>query len=97
MKKDIKNLKPVKGMGEDKPSSPLPPGTLYVVCKNRPLINLWQLNNRYSCDHYDISETNLKSDYAMTRSSFQKDDMVSALLSLEEEMLLYNDGLSDNY
>lgn len=97
MKNDLKNLKPIKGMGEDKPSKPLPPGTLYVVCMNRPLINLWKLNNRYTCDYYDTTETNLMSDYAVPRSSFQKDDRVSAMLSLEEEMLLYNDGLSDNY
>jgi hypothetical protein len=37
MKNKLKLLKSVKGTGKDQPSKALPPGTLYVVCKNKPL------------------------------------------------------------
>ena len=82
-------------MGEDIPSKPLPPGTLYVVCLNKPLIDLWKVNNRFTNDYYDASETCLSPDYATSKSSFVNDDRIPVMLSLEDEMLLYNDGLTE--
>ncbi len=97
MKNDIKNLKSIKGMGEDLPSKPLPPGTLYVICLNKPLIELWKVNNRFANGYYESSEAYMSPDYATQKSSFLKDDRIHGMLSLEDEMLLYNDGLSDYY
>lgn len=97
MKKDLEIFKSIKGMGEDLPSKPLPPGTLYVVCLNKPLIDLWKVNNRQTNGYYESSESNMSWDYASQKSSFPKDDRILGMLSPEEEMLLFNDGLSDNY
>ena len=97
MKNNLTLMKSIKGMGEDLPSKPLPPGTLYVVCLNKPLIDLWKVNNRFTNGYYDTSETCLSPAYATAKPSFQNDDRISVMLSLEDEMLLYNDGLSDYY
>lgn len=97
MKNDNKMLNSIKGMGEDLPSKPLPPGTLYVVCLNKPLIELWKVNNRFTNGYYESSESYMSPDHATQKSSFLNDDRIHGMLSLEDEMLLYNDGLSDYY
>lgn len=97
MENNFKLMKSVKGKGEDLPSKPLPPGTLYVVCLNIPLIDLWKINNRLTNGFYETSETYMSSDYATKKSNFLNDDRLADMLSLEDEMLLYNDGLLDFY
>lgn len=97
MKNNLTLMKSIKGKGEDITSKPLPPGTLYVVCLNKPLIDLWKVNNRFANDYYDASETYFSPDHATLKSSFVNDDRISVMLSLEDEMLLYNEGLTDYY
>lgn len=97
MKNDLKNLKPIKGRGEDLVSNPLPPGTMYVVCLNTPLINLWKLNNFYLNESYDSKDASFISGFSKNGSFIQNEDRVYDMLTLEEELLLYNDGLSDNH
>lgn len=96
MKNELTMLKSIKGTGKDLVSKPLPPGTLYVVCLNKPLIDLWAVNNRYAGDYNDTSVMPQKpSVYSTPESSLQGDDRIQGILSPEDEMLLYNDGLSD--
>jgi hypothetical protein len=96
MKNDIKNLKPIKGRGEDLVANPLPPGTMYVVCLNTPLINLWKLNNFYSNESYNSNDASFISGFSKQGSFILNEDRVYDMLTLEEELLLYNDGLSEN-
>ena len=96
MKNELTMLKSIKGTGKDLVSKPLPPGTLYVVCLNKPLIDLWSVNNRYAGDYYDTSVISPKpSVYSTPESSLQSDDGIPGILSPEDEMLLYNEGFSD--
>jgi len=94
MKNNSKDLQSIKGSGTDIPSKPLPPGTLYVVCLNKPLIDLWAMSDRYT---YDTSVTYRSSVHTSLNSHLQNDDKVPVMLSPEEEMLLYNEGLTDWY
>lgn len=95
MKKNLKLVKSSKENGKDVVSKPLPPGTLYVVCLNRPLIELWALNNQITNDYYDSPEPKQTSFYATSIS--RDNDNVPFMLSPEDELLLYNEGLSENY
>jgi hypothetical protein len=97
MKKNQKLLKSVKGKTMDQVSKPLPPGTLYVVCLNKPLIDLWAIKDRYSNDYFDNSVESRASIDTRSISPLYRDDRVPVMLTPEEEMLLYNEGLSDNY
>lgn len=94
MKNNSKNLQSIKGSGTDIPSKPLPPGTLYVVCLNKPLIDLWAMSDRNA---YDTSVTNRSMFHTSLNSHLQIDDKIPVILSSEEEMLLYNEGLTDWY
>ena len=96
MKNNKNSLKSLKGSGKDLASKPLPPGTLFVVCLNKPLIDLWSVNNRYAGDYYDTSVIPKKSSVFSAPEFFlQNDDRIQGILSPEDEMLLYNEGLSD--
>jgi hypothetical protein len=97
MKNKLKLLKSVKGTGKDQPSKALPPGTLYVVCKNKPLIALWALSDRSANDYYDSSVPNRRSGYSTTYSPWHGEDRMPVILSQDEEMMLFNEGLSENY
>jgi hypothetical protein len=97
MDKNAKLLTPIKGKNIDIVSKPLPPGTLYVLCLNKPLINLWAMNDSYSNDHYDTSSPYSSSIYKNSETASQSEDRIPVMLSPEEEMLLYNDGLTDLY
>jgi hypothetical protein len=96
-KDDLKLLKSKKGSGMDIPSTPLPPGTLYVVCLNKPLINLWAMHDRNSSDYSTTPLPNRSSVYQHSNNASNKDDRIPGILSPEDEMLLYNDGLTDYY
>ena len=97
MKNDLKLLKSIKGTAKDQPSKPVPPGTLYVVCLNKPLIELWALSDRYTNDYYDNTLRYKASIYTRSDSSLKSDDSIPVILSADDEMMLYNDELSEYY
>lgn len=95
MKNDKTILKSIKGTGKDLPAKPLLPGSLYVVFLNKPLIDLWAITDLYRNDYYDSTLPARTTAYLKSNSSFHNDDRVPVILSQEEEMLLYNEGLFD--
>jgi len=97
MKDGFKLLKSIKGTGKDQPSKAVPPGALYVVCLNKPLIELWALSDRYTNDYYDNTLRYRASVYTQSNSSLQSDDRIPVILSPDDEMMLYNDELSGYY
>jgi len=97
MKNDLTLLKSIKGTGKDQPSKTVSPGTLYVVCLNKPLIELWALSDRYSNDYYDNTLRYKASIYTRSSSSLKSDDRIPVILSPDDEMMLYNDELSEYY
>ena len=96
MKNDI-TLKSIKGTAKDQPSKPVPPGTLYVVCLNKPLIELWAISDRYNNDYYDNTLRYKASVYTRSGSSSKTDDRIPVILSADDEMMLFNDELSEFY
>ncbi len=97
MKNNLKLLKSLKETEKHQPSKALPPGTLYVVCLNKPLIELWALSDRYTNDYYDNTLRYKESVYTRSNSSLHSDDRIPGILSPDDEMLLFNDGLSEYY
>jgi hypothetical protein len=97
MKNDLKLLKSIKGTGKDQPSKSVSPGALYVICLNKPLIELWALSDRYTNDYYDNTLRYRASVYTQSNSSLQSDDRIPVILSPDDEMMLYNDELSGYY
>ena len=97
MKNDQTNLKSIKGTGTDHPAKPLPPGSLYVVFLNKPLIDLWAITDLNANDYCDTTLPARTSAYLRSNSAFRSDDRIPVILSEEEEMLLYNEGLFDYY
>ena len=97
MKKDQTILKSIKGTGTDLPAKPLLPGSLYVVFLNKPLIDLWAITDLNANDYYDSSLPARTSAYLISKSTLLSDDRIPVILSEEDEMLLYNEGLFDYY
>ena len=97
MKNDQTNLKSIKGTGKDLTAKPLPPGSLYVVFLNKPLIDLWAITDLYANDYYDSSLPARTSAYLKSSSSLHTDDRIPVILSQEDEMLLYNEGYFDKH
>jgi hypothetical protein len=97
MKNDLKLLKSIKGTGKDQPSKAVPPGTLYVICLNKPLIDLWAISDRYTNDYYDNTLRYRASVYTKSNTSLHSDDRIPVILSPDDEMMLYNDELSEYY
>jgi hypothetical protein len=97
MKKNQELLKSIKGKNTDTPSKPLPPGTLYVVCLNKPLIDLWATSDHNTNDYYDSSTPYSSSVYLNSDDALLRTDNIPVILSPEEEMLLYNEGLTEYY
>ena len=96
MKNDVA-LKSIKGTAKDQPSKTVPPGTLYVVCLNKPLIELWTISDRYTNDYYDNTLRYKASVYTRSGSSLKSDDRIPVILSPDDEMMLFNDELSEFY
>ncbi len=90
-------LKSIKGTAKDQPSKSVPPGTLYVVCLNKPLIELWAISDRYTNDYYDNTLRYKASVYTRSDSSLKSDDRIPVILSPDDEMMLFNDELSEFY
>jgi len=97
MKDNLKLIKSKKGSGKDTHSKALPPGTLFVVFRNKPLIDLWAISNLYPDDYYDKNVPAGSSVYTTSDSSLCGDDRIPVMLSPEDAMLLYNEGLSEYY
>lgn len=97
MKDDLKLLKPIKGTGEGQPSKAGQSGALYVIFLNKPLIELWALSDRYTNDYYDNTLRYKASVYTRSGSALKSDDRIPVILSPDDEMMLYNDELSEYY
>jgi hypothetical protein len=97
MKNDLKSLKSIKGTCKENSSKAAPPGTLYVVFLNKPLIDLWEISDRYTSDYYDNTLRYRASVYTKSNSSLHSDDRIPVILSPDEEMMLFNEGFSENY
>jgi hypothetical protein len=80
---------------KDFPAKPLPPGTLYVVFVNKPLIDLWAITDLHANDYCGSALPGRTTAYVKSNSALNSDDRVPVILSQEEEMLLYNEGLFD--
>lgn len=97
MKNNLKLLKSKKSAPEEKPLKQPPPGKLYAVCLNKPLIELWALTDRYNNDYYDTSVRYKASVYTKSNYPLLSDDRIPVILSPDDEMMLYNEGLSEYY
>jgi hypothetical protein len=95
MNDNKQNSKP--GVSKDKATKVTPPGQLYVIFLNKPLIELWSLAERYKDDYYDTTDRYRSSVYTKSISGLNEDDRIPVILTQEDEMLLYNDGLSEYY
>jgi len=94
MKNDVV-LKSIKGTAKEQPSKSVPP--LYVVCLNKPLIELWAISDRYTNDYCDNTMRYKASVYTRSGSSLKSDDRIPVILSADDEMMLFNDDLSEFY
>jgi hypothetical protein len=97
MKDYLKLLKSNNVAGKSWPSKELPPGTLYVACLNRPLIDLWAITDSYTNNNYDSSVPFTSSVYSASGSHSPYDDRIPNILSPYDVMMLYNDGLTEYY
>ena len=97
MKNDLKLLKSKKGTGNSETSKELPPCKLYAICLNKPLIDLWAMADLYTDDYYDTTVRYRASVYTKSKSSLKSDDCIPVLLSPDDEMMLYNEGLAEYY
>lgn len=97
MKNDLKLLKSIKGTAKDEPSKTVSQSALYVICLNKPLIDLWAMSDRYTNDYYDNTLRYKASIYTRSNSTSNNDDRIPVILSPDDEMMLYNDELSEYY
>jgi hypothetical protein len=97
MKKDLKLLKSKQAICTNEPSKKTPPSKLYAICLNRPLIDLWAMTDRYTNDYYDTTVRYRASVYTKSKSSLKSDECISVILSPDDEMMLYNEGLAEYY
>ena len=86
-----------KAAGKSKPSTEMPPCKLYAICLNKPLIDLWVLTDRYNNDYYDTTLRYKGSVYSRAIPAIPGDDRIPVILSPDDEMMLYNDGLCEYY
>jgi hypothetical protein len=83
--------------GKNKSSANMLPNKLYAVCLNKPLIELWVLTDRYNNDYYDTTLRYKGSVYSRLSPAIPGDDRIPVILSPDDEMMLYNDGLCEYY
>ena len=97
MKNDLKLLKSKQGAGNGQTSKEPQPCKLYAICLNRPLIDLWAMADRYTDDYYDNTLRYRASVYTKSKSALKSDDCIPVILSPDDEMMLYNEGLTEYY
>ena len=97
MKNDLKLLKSKKVAAKNEPSKELLPCKLYAICLNRPLIDLWAMTDRYTDDYYETTVRYRASIYSKSKSTLKSDDRIPVMLSPDDEMMLYNEGLAEYY
>jgi len=97
MKNKSVRVKTKKTSGKCKPSTEMQPCKLYAVCLNKPLIDLWVLTDRYNNDYYDTTLRYKGSVYSRAIPAIPGDDRIPVILSPDDEMMLYNDGLCEYY
>ena len=90
-------LKSEKITGKKEPAKELSASKLHVVCVNKPLIDLWAITRPYTNDYYDTAAPYRASVYTKSNSVLNSDDRIPVILSPDEEMMLYNEGLSENH
>ncbi len=97
MKNFFMLLKSIKGDGKNEPSKELPPSKLHVVCVNKPLIDLWAITDPYTNEYYDTTARYRASVYTKSNSVLNSDDRIPVILSPDDEMMLFNEGFSENH
>jgi hypothetical protein len=97
MKNYLMLLKSKKGTGKEQLSKEIPSCKLYVVSLNKPLIDLHAMSDPYSNDYYDTNLRYKASVYTKSIYASNSDDRIPVILSADDEMMLYNEGLSENY
>ncbi len=95
MNKEFTSAKPE--CGKEKTAGKNPSSKLYVICLNKPLIELWAMADRYTPDYYDTTERYKASVYSKPGPGVKSDDSIQGLLSPDDEMMLYNEGLTEYY
>jgi hypothetical protein len=97
MKGELKLIKSKKGSLKKQSAVEKLPCKLFAVCLNRPLIELWALAEKNSGDHTDADLQYSASVYTKSHALLHHDDRIPVLLSTDDMMMLYNEGLSDYY
>lgn len=97
MKNYLMLLKSKKSAGKEKLSKEIPTCKLYVVSLNKPLIDLGAITDPYTNDYYDSTARYRASVYTRSKSALNSDDRIPVILSADDEMMLYNEGLSEYY
>ena len=90
-------LKSKKNTGKTDLSREVPACKLYVVSLNKPLIDLHAISDPYSNDYFDTNTRYRASIYTKSISALNSDDRIPVILSEDDEMMLYNEGLSEYY
>jgi hypothetical protein len=97
MKNFFMLLKLKKDTGKNRTAKELPPSKLHVVCLNKPLIDLQAITDPYNNEYYDSTVRYRTSVYTRSNSALHSDDRIPVILSADDEMILYNEGLSEDY
>ena len=97
MKEDLTLIKSGPDTGKNKLSAEKPPCKLYAVCLNKPLIELWAMSDLYNREYCDTDLQYRTSVYTKSITDLYRDDRIPGMLSPDDEMMLYNEGLSDYY
>ena len=88
-------LKSKKNSGKPNLSGEVPSCKLYVVSLNKPLIDLHAINDPYTHEYFDTNARYRASVYTKPMSALNSDDRIPFILSEDDEMMLYNEGLSE--
>ena len=97
MKNYLMLLKSKKVAGKEQLSKEVPTCKLYVVSLNKPLIDLGSITDPYNKEYYDTTVQYRASVYTKSNSVLHSEDRIPVILSPDDEMMLYNEGLSEYY
>jgi hypothetical protein len=97
MKDYLMFFKSNKGTGKEQSSKELPTCKLYVVSLNKPLIDLHAMTDPYTNDYFETTLPYRGSVYTRSMSASNSDDRIPVILSEDDEMMLFNEGFSENY
>jgi hypothetical protein len=84
-------LKCIKGAAKHHDLNKMTAGTLNVVFRNKPLIELSAIKKSYSNAYYDIDESKFSPLNQVSSSLSLPDNRMPVFLSTDEEMLLFRE------